>query len=170
MGNEGKFNRRKKTSTRCLVDLHGRNSFDGGVVPISKSYHTNHHNQTLIYRSRFTVKTMSSRAEKAISSQRVSHFTNCADIAAPDYGNSMKLVQYAKSGQTELKKVFCVVTCIESNPYQRIKRMVSWEPRISWANLVFLWLWMIDAVHHQSKFRTATKVKNKIKVKVNIPN
>ena len=40
MGNEGKFNRRKKTSTRCLVDLHGRNSFDGGVVPISKSYHT----------------------------------------------------------------------------------------------------------------------------------
>ena len=83
------------------------------------------------------MRTKSIRAEKAISRQRVSQFTNCADIATTKKGISNDLIMQFWLSRID-KEVFCVA-CIESYPYQRIEWIVS---RVC---LVFLGLWLIDA-------------------------
>ena len=83
------------------------------------------HNQKLMYRSRFAVRTKPIRAEKANSYQCMPQFTNSAEIAAHNKGNDLKSVQDAMLCRRNGKKAFCI-TSMKSSPYHLIRWISGW--------------------------------------------
>ena len=111
---------------------------------ISKPYQNLiNHKQTFSIAARYAVeyaRFISPAYQKAISNQRLSQLTNYAEFAAHDKGKGKMPVNESMSCQRIGKKAF-YVTCMESNPYHLIRWIAGW------VCLVFLGVWLIDAVH-----------------------